>query len=108
MQHFVHPYFDFNQPAVREGMRRYQNTVSQHIRIEEADFRKLVRSAVYNNLKLILNPEETIVNFIFASAQAIPSEIYAKHARYFNDEDCAIKSILRYLENNEIDRIERS
>ncbi|MEM0999290.1 MAG: hypothetical protein AAGN35_19695 [Bacteroidota bacterium] len=108
MQGFVHPYFDFGQAEVREAMRRFQNTVSRHIRISEKDMRKLVRQAVYNCLRLVLNPQETIVNFFFSNAQVIPAEIYRRHAPYFSDFDFAIQAIMRYLENNDLRKIERT
>lgn len=107
-QRLSHPYFNFSHPNVKEATRRFANSVSKHIQVNEADFRKLVRHAVYNNLKLILNPQETILNFFFSSAQSIPVEIYRKYALYFNDFDFGIKSIQRYLEKNEIRAVERS
>ncbi|HMX63229.1 MAG TPA: hypothetical protein PKD58_09200, partial [Candidatus Sumerlaeota bacterium] len=91
----VHPYFDFTNGEVKEGLRRFLNILSGHIRVREQDFEPLVRQAVYNSLKLILNAEDSIGRFFFLNTDAIAIEIFRKHAPYFSSFDFVIQAILK-------------
>lgn len=104
----VHPYFDFGAAEVKEGLRRFLNLLSGHIRVQEIDFEPLVRSAVFNSLKLILNPEDAIGKFFFLNTEAIPVEVYRKHAPYFSDFDFVIQAILKYHDKNDLQVVERA
>ena len=94
----VHPYFDFNDAEVKEGLRRFLNILSSHIRVREEDFEPLVRQAVYNSLKLILNAEDSIGRFFFLNTEAVGIEVFRKHAHYFISYDFVIQAILKYHE----------
>ena len=60
-----HPYFDYSANEVKDGLRRFLNLLSGHILVKQADFEPLVRQAVYNSIKLILNAEDAIGRFFF-------------------------------------------
>lgn len=104
---FTHPWFDFTEPEVQDALRRFMNVVSKFVRIKRDDFRPLVEKAVYNTLRLILDPEEAFLKFFFLSNDRIPVSAYKKHAPYFADFDFAIQAIQRYLEKNEVKVLER-
>jgi hypothetical protein len=103
----VHPYFDFTDAEVKEGLRRFLNILSGHILVQEKDFEPLVRSAVYNSLKLILNAEDTIGRFFFLNTEAIGTDNFRKHAPYFTNFDFVIQAILKYHEKHELAQVER-
>lgn len=103
----VHPYFDFTNVEVKEGLRRFLNILSGHIRVRAQDFEPLVRQAVYNSLKLILNAEDSIGRFFFLNTDAIAIEIFRKHAPYFSSFDFVIQAILKYHEKNNLSQVER-
>jgi hypothetical protein len=104
----VHPYFDFSDAEVKEGLKRFLNLLSGHILVRQSDFEPLVRSAVYNSLKLILNSEEAIGKFFFLNTEAIHIEVYRKHAPYFTDYDFVIQAILKYHEKNQLQQVEKA
>jgi hypothetical protein len=104
----VHPYFDYSATEVKEGLKRFLNLLSGHILVREGDFEPLVRSAVYNSLKLILNAEEAIGKFFFLNTEAIHIEVYRKHAPYFTDFDFVIQAILKYHEKNQLGQVEKN
>ena len=102
-----HPYFDFNAPEVKEAMKPFTNVLSNHIRVPRADFHKMLKQAVYNTLKLILNPEDAIGNFFFKNSESIPLQLYQKHAPYFKNYEFVIKSLQKYLEKNQVRKVEK-
>jgi hypothetical protein len=103
----VHPYFDYSATEVKEGLRRFLNLLSGHILVKQADFEPLVRQAVYNSLKLILNAEDAIGRFFFLNTDAIGIDVFRKHAPYFSSFDFVIQSILKYHEKNSLAQVER-
>jgi hypothetical protein len=103
----VHPYFDYSATEVKDGLRRFLNLLSGHILVRENDFEPLVRSAVYNALKLILNAEESMGRFFFLNTEAIHIDVYRKHAPYFTDFDFVIQAILKYHEKNQLQQVEK-
>lgn len=50
------PYFDYENKAVTEALAQYQNTVSNHILINKANFLPLLKKGVSQMLYLILAP----------------------------------------------------
>lgn len=107
MQKMAHPYFNYNHPDVIKGLKIFQNIISDHIQVPVADFRKMLQQAVYNSLKLILNPADAIGNFFFKGTDAIPSEMYNKHAAYFKDFDFVILALQKFFEKNGHKRIDK-
>lgn len=103
----VHPYFDFSATEVKEGLRRFLNILSSHIMVRENDFEPLVRQAIYNSLKLILNAEDAIGRFFFLNTEAIAIDLFRKHAPYFSSFDFVIQAILKYHEKNDLPQVER-
>ena len=103
-----HTYFDFNTTEVKDELRRLLASLSRNILISPADFKLLLRQAVYNTLRLILSPEDTILGFFFGGADAIPLELYRKHAVYFSDYDFVIRSILAWYEKQNLTRVEKT
>lgn len=108
MQKVQHPFFDYTAPAVKEGLRNFQNTLSSHIKVSAADFKKLLQQAVYNTLKLILNPEDALSNFFFANASVIPLALYRKNSIYFKDFEFAVRSLQRFFEKQDQSNVEKT
>lgn len=107
MQKLKHPYFDFEEADVQGLMTQLQNQLSRHIKIAQEDFRPLLKKAVYNNLKLILDPIDTLGNFFFHNQDKVSLETYEKYAPFFTDFDFAVNSILRYHQKNNMKTVEK-
>ncbi|MCB9234579.1 MAG: hypothetical protein H6581_23185 [Bacteroidia bacterium] len=103
----VHPYFDFSHEEVKNALKNFQNVLSRHILVKKEDFAPLVEKAVYNTLRLITDPVDTLNKFFFKSSERIPLALFQKHASYFSDFDFAIQSISKYYEKNEINVVEK-
>ena len=103
----THPYFDFKNEEVRSSIQRLQNLLSSHIRIEKADFKPLLDKALYNSIKLILNPVDTFCSFFFMNRESLPIALFEKYSSYFADFDFIIASILAYHQKNEMPAIEK-
>ena len=107
MQRLKHNYFDFDEADVQGLMTQLQNQLSRHIKISQEDFRPLLQKAVYNNLKLILDPIDTLGNFFFHNQDKVSLETYEKYAPFFTDFDFAVNSILRYHQKNTMKVVEK-
>ncbi len=108
MHRIVHPYFDFEHVEVRTALDQFLNVVSQHIYISENDYRKLLESAVFNTVKLMLNPEELLSKFFFGTNTRIPVSVFDKYAGYFSDFGFAIQAIRDYFEKNLVKQVEKA
>lgn len=108
MQKMQHPFFDYNVPEVQESLNDFLNVLSRNIQVPLADFKKLLQQAIYNSLKLILNPEDALSNFFFMNAPSIPLKLFKKHSVYFKDFDFAVRSLQRFFEKNNMAKVERA
>jgi|GEM_PF-2167421 len=93
-----HPYFNFGHDEVKAELKRLKNMLSRHINIPKAEFKPLLKKAVYNNIKLLLDPYGTFNHFFFSGGDKLPIETYEKYAPFFADYDFIINSILRYYQ----------
>jgi hypothetical protein len=107
MARFRHSYFDFDHPEVEKQLQVLQNLLSRHITIKPADMKPLLRNAVYNNLSLLANPEESLQNFFFAQMEQVQRGRYASLAPFFHDFHFAVGSIMRYHEKQGLDTVDK-
>lgn len=103
-----HPYFDFDQPEIESTLDSLKNQLSRHIRISKDDFKPLLERAVYNNLKLVLEPEATFNNFFFIKNDQLPVAVYKRYAQFFSDMDFVVNSILHFHEKNGLETVDKS
>ena len=102
-----HPYFNLEHPDIQAQLDLLKNQLSQHIEIKEADFRPMLSRAVYNNLRLLLDPKATFASFFFAKGDKLPLAAYERHAQFFSDLDFVVNSILRYYQKNQMTQVEK-
>lgn len=102
-----HPYFNMDNPEIQQTIQALKNQISQHISIGEEHFQPMLKRAVYNNLKLILNPRDTFESFFFAQTNKLPIEVYRRYGQFFSDMDFIVNSIQRYYEKNQIPTVEK-
>ncbi len=50
------PYFDFNNPAVKQALQQFMNTLSQHIRVMRDDFHPILSESIREALLLVVEP----------------------------------------------------
>ncbi|MCS7085036.1 MAG: hypothetical protein RMM53_03570 [Bacteroidia bacterium] len=104
----AHPYFDFSHEEVQSALQTFQNVLSRHILVEKLEFRALFEKAVYNTLRLLLQPETALVGFFFAGKENVSIASYDKYVRYFSDFDFAVSGISAYCKREGITTIERA
>ena len=102
-----HAYFDFSHPEVEQGLKNLRNLLSRHIQITENDFQPLLKRAVYNNIKLLLNPENSFESFFFVDSDQISLETFSQYGPFFSDMDFIVNSILRYHQKHELESVEK-
>jgi hypothetical protein len=102
-----HPYFDFESDDVQETLQILKNNLSRHIRITKEDFLPVLKRAVYNNLKLLVDPQQTFENFFFIQSDKLPLDVYKRYTQFFSDLGFVVNSIMKYYEKNQIETVEK-
>ncbi len=100
-----HPYFDFEHSEVQESVKALKNVLSRHIRINRSHMLKMTEKAVINNMRLILDPINTYVNFFFPNKNSITLEALDKYSPYFEDFGFMLHSIITFMKKNNIEKI---
>ncbi|WNJ16684.1 hypothetical protein [Pontibacter sp. G13] len=107
MQKIKHPYFNFEDEEVQQSVKLLQNQLSKHIEIREADFKPLLERAVFNNLKLLLDPVETFSKFFFVQSDSISIEVYNRYAQFFSDLNFIVNSISGYCKKHGLEEVQQ-
>jgi len=50
------PFFDYSSPEVKKAIQVYLDTLSHHIKLDKDLFQKLLETAIYDTLELVLSP----------------------------------------------------
>lgn len=58
------PYFDYTNPAVKQALIQFMNTVSQFIAVKRHEFETLSTQAIFKTLELLLQPETFFEQFL--------------------------------------------
>jgi len=107
IQKLKHPYFDFQHHEVKEALDEFLNVLSNHIHVEQKDFKLLLEKAVYNTIKLLNEPLTSFLNFFFATKSEVSVLLISQYIPYFFDFDFVLQSILLYSENYKIEKISK-
>lgn len=107
VQKLKHPYFDFQHPEVKEALEDFLNVLSNHIHVEQKDFKILLKKAVYNTIKLLNEPLNSFLNFFFATKNEVSTALITQYIPYFYDFDFILQSILLYAENHQLEKISK-
>ncbi len=107
IQKLKHPYFNFQHPEVKEALDEFLNVLSNHIYIEQKDFKILLEKAVYNTIKLLNEPLNSFLNFFFATKNEVSVQLISQYIPYFHDFDFVLQSILLYAENHKLEKISK-
>lgn len=100
-----HPFFDFDQEEVQEALHDLRNLLSRHISIKKEDFQPLLQRAVYNNLKLLLDPHDAFSSFFFVNGNQTSVELFGRYVPFFSDLDFVVNSILKYCQKNDFSTV---
>lgn len=106
VQGLNHPHFNWSHPEIREAIEGFQNVLSRHIRLEKPAFAELLKKALYNTLKLLLEPEATFERFFFRKQQRVPVGSFKRFAHYFANFDFLLQGVLAYHEKQGLGIIE--
>lgn len=107
VQKLKHPYFDFQHPEVKEALEEFLNVLSNHIHVEQKDFKLLLEKAVYNAVKLLNEPLNSFLNFFFATKSEVSVQLISQYVPYFHDFDFILQSILLYCENHRLEKLSK-
>jgi hypothetical protein len=107
IQKLKHPYFNFQHPEVKDALEEFLNVLSNHIQVEQKDFKVLLEKAVYNTLKLLEDPLQSYINFFFSSKSEVSTVLISQYLPYFHDFDFVLQSILLYAENHQLEKISK-
>lgn len=102
-----HPYFDYQAPEVIEAMEQFLNVLSNHIRVEQRDFKQLLDKAVYNTFRLLAEPKDSLVSFFYGAKASVAPSLITQYLPYFEDFDFALQGILLYAENHRLETLSR-
>ena len=50
------PFFNYADPEVKKAIQVYLDTLSHHIKLDKETFHKLLETAIYDTLELVLSP----------------------------------------------------
>jgi hypothetical protein len=59
MEQLKSPYFDFENPEVKDALKSFMNLLSRRILIRRTNFEPLLQKAIQDNFTLVLNPAES-------------------------------------------------
>ncbi len=107
IQKLKHPYFNFQHPEVKDALNEFLNVLSNHIFIEQKDFKILLEKAVFNAIKLLNEPLSSFLNFFFATKNEASVQLISEYIPYFHDFDFVLQSILLYAENHKLEKISK-
>lgn len=102
-----HPFFDFSHPEVQEALNVLKNVLSLHITIKEEDFKPMLKRAIYNNIKLLLDPKSALENFFFAEKDTLTLDTFERYGSFFSDMEFIVNSISRYHQNHNLKNVEK-
>jgi hypothetical protein len=93
MQRVRHPHFDFDHPAVVTILEELRVQLSHHIRLPQQELRPMLTKAVYNNIRLLLTPWDSLARFFFADKDLLRTEDFYQYAGFFTDFDFVVQSL---------------
>ncbi|BDD05341.1 hypothetical protein [Aureibacter tunicatorum] len=68
------PYFDYENEQVREALGDYMNVVSRHIKMKKDSFKPLLKTAVFDTIRLIFSPFEYLTTVTLPTES--PSKVF--------------------------------
>lgn len=87
------PFFDYNNPAVKQALEQFMNTLSQYIAVKRTDFEPLLSKAIANSLQLVLKPDtffeqflRDLPNFRLSEDFILDNRKYFSYYRYVLDD----------------------
>ncbi len=98
------PYFDYDATEVREAAAALMNALSNHIRVDRANFAPLLQKATYNTLLLIVDPYDFFADLIEKHAELVPSE-FADHLKYVRINKAPLQRLLEKLRERQVTSI---
>lgn len=93
MQRVRHPHFDFDHPAIETILEELRLQLSHHIRLPQQELRPMLTKAVYNNIRLLLTPWDSLARFFFADKDLLRTEDFYQYSGFFTDFDFVVQSL---------------
>ncbi len=107
IQKIKHPYFNFQAQEVKVALEEFVNVLSNHIQVEQKDFKILLDRAVYNVIKLLNDPLSSFFGFFFVNKNEVSTSLISEYLPYFYDFDFILQSILLYAKNHHLEKISK-
>lgn len=99
------PYFDFENPQVREALDAFMNTASQHILINRAHFSPLLKKAVSQTLLVIFDPYDFYSMTMTGLNNKLEVAPFREEIKYLKINKAPLEKMLEKLENQGIKEI---
>lgn len=101
------PFIDFQAEELRELMKNLRTAGLKHILVTKETLKPILEQAIYNTIKLILEPVGTLTKFFYGNQGTVSLSVLKKYSPYFDLFDFVIQSILTYMTKNQIETMER-
>ena len=92
------PYFDFENPEVKEALDAFMNIASQHILIDKAHFSPLLKKAVSQTLLVIFDPYDFYSMTITGMNNKLEVTAFREEIKYLKINKAPLEKMLQKLE----------
>ncbi len=102
-----HPLVDFRSEEIRIALSELQMVLSKHVRVEKTELISMLEKALYNTIRLLMNPLESFTTFFFGTKDTVSVMLLEKYVSYFSDFDFVVTAVLAYCHNNHISLLDK-
>ena len=99
------PYFNYEQPEVRQALHDFMNTLSRHIEVKEVAFQPLLRQACSDTLYLILSPEEFFRAELVTSVSMLSATYLRNTKKYLCINVHVLDAFIERFEAEEVEEV---
>lgn len=94
------PFFDYSSPEVKIAIQTYLDTLSHHIKLDKDLFQKLLETAIYETLELVLSPFSFFKNKVVhvVDGKVIKGEI-KNEIKYFKYNKIVLEDLTQEMSN---------
>lgn len=91
------PFFDYEDPEVKEAQEVLMNRLSNHISITSQHFSPLLRKATYNTLLLIIDPYDFFADLIEGKNDQLSLENFSDQLKYVKINRAPLERLMQKL-----------
>jgi hypothetical protein len=100
------PYFDYENPSVKEALTEYMSVLSNHISIDRKHFSPLLKTAVVHTLMVVFNPYDFFSMLITGKNNRLDTGTFREEIKYLKVNKAPLERMLKKLEEKGITEIQ--